>query len=90
MVSPVRLGENVALVPLVYEALRVMACPAVIAVVLAVKVHVGFPGSVHVFVPVPRPVQLVLQWPAVPLRAPSSQTSFCQVDCAFHATNPAD
>jgi len=78
-------GEKTALVPLAYDALKVTDCPASIVAALVVKVQLG-PVVVGV-VPVPNPVQSKLQCPAVPLRTPSSQDSFCPVDCACQGRN---
>lgn len=71
-------GENVALVPLVYDALRVTDCPAWMLVALAVNVHEFHQAS---------PVQSVLQCPGVPFNAQSSQTSFGLIDRVCHGKN---
>ena len=65
-----RFFENVALIAPVYDALSVMLCPDSMLPVFVVKVQLG-PETV----PVPLPVQSLLQCPAVPLSAQSSHFS---------------
>lgn len=62
-------GVNVALVPLAYDAVRVMVSPAEALVVFAVSVQEAQLLGPSV------PVQSILQCPGVPLSSPSSQTS---------------
>jgi hypothetical protein len=71
--NPEIIGENVAFSQLVYHALSVVVCHTSIVDGLALNVQV----APQVFTAGPSvPLQSSLQCPGVPLRSPSSQTSF--------------
>lgn len=84
-VKPESAGVSVALAPLVYPAVMVTDCPAVIVLLLAVIVH----PAAHVWTaPLHMPEQSDLQWLGVPFNAHSSHCSSGKRDFVCRAMKP--